>query len=393
MSLALVQEHVDRAVRNASDYMFGLAEKIKLSTYPNPLPEANPTCYAIREEGWVPPAELLQKVFGFLDVTTLVNTVQLVCKAWRAEVERYALENRASRKLLDQRVALASLGPPVSASHLYLAMCGRNLLRNPGFRRDCNTQLLELGRQTWNKWKRDAWVVSHTSQDGLSWEQRPVGFISEGGCGTDAPAPPVPYGGGGVRLGERVQQQLKGLLNGWTMRDSGEQRQQQLGVEGPELPTCIATSADWCEVVQVVDLEWELRRRGLTAAQAAHLLDAELSLRLTVHVGSRSDCLGQFCVGLVLDEGNPGDALPQIQSFVMRPSRYRYFSGKVRCAATDGWQRFEHHVAACPRGFRRALVLLRGRRAPASMVEPSNGGEPLPAFCGAKFASAELVFE
>ena len=37
----------------------------------------------------------------------------------------------------------------------------------------------------------------------------------------------------------------------------------------------------------MVDLQWELQRRGLSAAQAAHLLDAGLGLRLAVHVGSR----------------------------------------------------------------------------------------------------------
>ncbi len=38
---------------------------------------------------------------------------------------------------------------------------------------------------------------------------------------------------------------------------------------------------------QVVDLEWELQRRGLSALQAAQLLDAGLSLRLRVHMGCR----------------------------------------------------------------------------------------------------------
>ncbi len=38
---------------------------------------------------------------------------------------------------------------------------------------------------------------------------------------------------------------------------------------------------------QVVDLEWELQRRGFTALQAAQLLDAGLSLRLTVYIGCR----------------------------------------------------------------------------------------------------------
>ncbi|GLC45060.1 hypothetical protein PLESTB_001464300 [Pleodorina starrii] len=440
MSFALLQQQLDRAVSGASGYVLSLVDKLKANADAAPASEPDPGCDAkdAADNGCAAlPAELLQHIFNFLDIDTLVITIPLVCKPWKAEVERYGMETRASRKLLDQRTDLAALGSPVSATHLYLALRGRNFLRNPAFRRECNTQLLELGRQTWNRWKRDAWVVSHTSKDGLSWEQPPAGFVSSGGRGRDPPPPPVPYGGGGVRLGERVQQQLKGLLSGLTAAAAAargatepaaqpepeQQQQQQQGEEQraaahEQSPTsCIATSADWCEVMQVVDLDWELQRRGLSAAQAAALLDAELSLRLSVHVGARSDFRGQFSVGLLLDEGDPSGAVPQMQSFVMRPGRYSFFSGRVRCEGQDGWLRFEHRVTACPRGFRRALVLLRGRCAgapppPPAAAEDAAGERPAvepaeaesgagvagaraapPVFCGAKFACAELVFE
>lgn len=125
----------------------------------------------------------------------------------------------------------------------------------------------------------------------------------------------------------------------------------------------------------------------------AQLLPTILAARPPCSRAVRADSLGQFCVALLLDEGNPGGGVPSIQSFVMRPGRYSYFSGKVRCDGMDGWQRFEHHVATCPKGFRRALVLIRGRRAgqPPGTTEAQT--EALPVFSGAKFACAELVFE
>lgn len=98
--------------------------------------------------------------------------------------------------------------------------------------------------------------------------------------------------------------------------------------------------------------------------------------------------MGQFSVGLVLDEGgdaaagaqaaaglanghnhhNCADGIPQLQSFVMRPSRHHFYKGHVCCGHPDGWECFEYTVPACPRGFRRAVVILRGRRAPSSMI-------------------------
>ena len=209
----------------------------------------------------------------------------------------------------------------------------------------------------------------------MAWELRAEGLVSAGGAGEGAPPPPVPYAGGGIRLGERMQQGLAGLRAGLlsglgaaaglgvvglgpsNTNSSGgataetdvaqalpshagpaEGRAQQglalqeqdseeagagssslaststaagAGADGDEQsvaasaaaateamvaqrvtelrepPSCIATTSDWCEVMQVVDLQWELQRRGLSAAQAAHLLDAGLGLRLAVHVGSR----------------------------------------------------------------------------------------------------------
>ncbi len=104
----------------------------------------------------------------------------------------------------------------------------------------------------------------------------------------------------------------------------------------------------------------------------------------------RWEVLGQYSVGLMLDEGLSGGAEtePKLHMFVERPSGHRFFSGRVRCSGTGGWERFECTVEQCPKGFRRALVMLRGRVAPGTVPAAS----PLPRFSGTKFACAELVF-
>ena len=242
-------------------------------------------------------------------------------------------------------------------------------------------------------------------------------------------------------------------------------------------------------LLQVVDLQWELQRRGLSAAQAAHLLDAGLGLRLAVHVGSRcvkrasahlgnwwagggaarcwragrqtyrtckrrmppscDSCLpvylpcgvrwdspGECAMALRLDEGptagpgGAGDAAPSLQAYVARPTRTLVYLEREHMRR-GVWEEVEHVVPACPRGFRRAVVMLRGRRAPVpvhaqapatAMQQPRHGlpgggdgagagigagvgggagaaedtvaldVEPPTRFCGAKFASAQLVF-
>ncbi len=54
----------------------------------------------------------------------------------------------------------------------------------------------------------------------------------------------------------------------------------------------------------------------------------------------RANTLGQFCVGLMLDEGaapsSSGDNVAdQMQHFLPRPTRHSYFSGRVRCNGSD----------------------------------------------------------
>ncbi|GFR43564.1 hypothetical protein Agub_g4658 [Astrephomene gubernaculifera] len=392
-TLTVALQDVDRAVAGAGVFVLQLLDKLKMAKETAPA-VAMPTeiGQSSSPAGVISfvdlPIDLLRKIWEHLDVDTLAGVVPLVCKAWRDEVARPALwQDRLTPKMVEQLSQLASAGAPVSAAHLYLALCGRNFVRNPTFRRDCNSpSLLEFGRLSWNKWKRDAWVVGHTTKDGVCWEEQADGIDAAAG----PPPNPLPYAGSGSRgIGERVQQQLRGLLGGLAAPKEDPPEMSTGPAAPPVPPSCITTTADWCEVMQVIDLQGELVSRGLSGAQAAQLLDAGLGMRLSVHVGSRRDCLGQFCVGLMLDEGSSTGELPQMQSFVSRPSRHAFFSGRLRCEARGAWQRFEYRLAACPRGCRRALVLLRGRRAGGEPAAP----EPVPVFCGAKFTCAELVFE
>ncbi|KAG2445748.1 hypothetical protein HXX76_000354 [Chlamydomonas incerta] len=388
---------------------------------------ASPACThthtAAGGAGPQPPRELprdaLEQVLRRCDSDTLVGTVPAVCRAWREAAGAVAVwRERLAARLQAELEPLSGLGPAVSPGRLHLILQGRNLLRNPTFRKDANSQL-PLGRTAAtarSKWQRSAWVTTAAMGDGVAWELPPSGIRAYGTAAHPHGAPPAPPpypgngngngaagggggGGGSVRLVAAAR--LMGLFGngsggfgpagrGCGGEDGGGQQQ-----------GCLATGNDWCEVVQVVDLQWELQRRGLSAAQAAHLLDAGLGLRLAVHVGSRWDCVGQYSVGLVLDEGSAGnangyggdgcvaegdDVLPSLQSFVMRPTRHHFWLGRAMCTS-DSWQRFEYVVPACPRGFRRAVVMLRGRRAPNSLIV-----SPMPRFCGAKFSAAELVF-
>ncbi|PNW75068.1 hypothetical protein CHLRE_12g498000v5 [Chlamydomonas reinhardtii] len=302
-----------------------------------------------------------------------------------------------------------------------------------------------------------------------------------------APPPPLPYpscrhaaaatgtggegaGGGAGRLASAMRRALQGLREfasegvaaleeGLLLRgqpatepeaaDSGPVDVVALARHGPGAPAsaatstshaverpCLAMLGSWSEVVQVVDLQWELQRRGLSAAQAAHLLDAGLGLRLAVHVGSRWDSPGECAMALRLDEGptagpgGAGDAAPSLQAYVARPTRTLVYLEREHMRR-GVWEEVEHVVPACPRGFRRAVVMLRGRRAPVpvhaqapatAMQQPRHGlpgggdgagagigagvgggagaaedtvaldVEPPTRFCGAKFASAQLVF-
>ncbi|GLI58910.1 hypothetical protein VaNZ11_000693, partial [Volvox africanus] len=362
----------------------------------------------------IPSVELtvdaLEQIFMRCDVDTLIGVVPAVCKAWRLVASSCGLwRHRLSPKLMGELDSLAALGPPLAPSSLFLIMQGRNFLRNPTFRRDANTQP-QLRRATArSKYQRSAWVTTTAMGDGIAWEAPPAGMRTYDTAATANPPPPLPYPGTVSRL---ATQQHPQHLQGFSGNGSGGFGIWGSAVRGRDehQPGCLATANDWCEVVQVVDFDWELQHRGLTAAQAAHLLDAELSLRLSVHVGARWDCVGQYSIGLLLDEGNgnangygtgndgqrlshgsPGagvtdDPIPCLQSFVLRPTRHHYYTGRVICTS-DTWQRFEYVLPACPCGFRRAVVILRGRRAPNSLIV-----SPMPRFCGAKFASAELVF-
>ncbi|GFR53000.1 hypothetical protein Agub_g15692 [Astrephomene gubernaculifera] len=460
------------------------------------------------------PHDALELILQRCDPETLVRSVPAVCRSWREAARSLGVWRQwLSPVLLAQLEPLSRLGPPLQPAHLFLAACGRNLLRNPSFRRDANTTPAggQPGAAGSGKWQREAWVITAAPGEGLAWELPPAGiklygskkYSSNGstaassGSSTAAateecslPPPPLPYPVGSRYLSSTLNTRaspasLSSTLSSWmpfspsslllfsscspsaaaSLRGPApppplqqqKQQQQRPPQQQPllQLPSlfgtgsgglgngngngnggcrsssiggsryfgraapgefrqqqqgCLATSKDWCEVVQVIDLQGELVSRGLSGAQAAQLLDAGLGMRLSVHVGSRWDCVGQFSVGLLLDEGT-GNAngysgggsgrpmgreqhssghhdaatFPSLQSFVMRPTRHHFYMGPVMCTS-DCWQRFCYSLPACPPGCRRAVVVLRGRRAPSSLLV-----SPLPRHCGAKFAAAELV--
>ncbi|PNH05782.1 hypothetical protein TSOC_007940 [Tetrabaena socialis] len=352
------------------------------------------------------PPELLGRMLGRLDADSLART-SLVCRTWRDAVCSHELwRDRLGRVLLEQLDALSRLGgPAVTPAHLHLALQGRNFLRNPMFRPGENTSLLPRlaavamagGSSRWpslGKWQRNAWVLNATVGKEVAWERAPLGMAADGEAPSGAaPLPPLPYPGSGSapkRLSALMHRALHGLMALADVAPAAAVGAQppQPALQ-PEPPGCLASLGTWSEVVQVVDLEWELQRRGLSAAQATHLLDAGLSLHLSVHVGTRLDAQGEYGVGLLLDEGDGGGdtPIPSLQSFVMRPTRHHSYAEREHMPG-GAWERFETRVPAVPKGCRRAIVMLRGRRAP----EADDVPEPATRFCGAKFSCAELVF-
>ncbi|KAG2445708.1 hypothetical protein HXX76_000315 [Chlamydomonas incerta] len=455
------------------------------------------------------PGELLRAILSVVDAETLALSVPLVCTAFRAaSMEAAVWQAHLPPRAQAQLEALQALGPrPLPPGHLYLALYGRNLLRNPEFRRECNTPTLWGSAGV----ERTAWVVNQSVGKEVSWERAPQGMTPPPSPRAAPPPtqsaqlqqqhqqrlrqrqlahphhqpqmpppPPLPYpscrhaaatGGGDERaagsagsLAALMRRALQGLRElasegvaaveeGLLLRDQqkpereaaesdatwagSEQERHVRHVAGASAPAtaampapspverpCLAMLGSWSEVVQVVDLQWELQRRGLSAAQAAHLLDAGLGLRLAVHVGSRWDSAGECAMALRLDEGQAagvsggGDVVPSLQAYVARPTRTLVYLEREHMRR-GVWEEVEHVVTACPRGFRRAVVMLRGRRAPVPVVPPPTAVldgdeagtgsavgvgagpddadedvdvEPTTRFCGAKFASAQLVF-
>eukprot|EP00798_Chlamydomonas_sp_ICE-L_P008235 gene8235-1501_t len=314
------------------------------------------------------------------------------------------------------------------ASMTTMALHGFNFLRNPwflearnGLRGDVTDDLSGMeDRNPWNTfdgehspatWKRAGWIPNRAGGDGFVWECPPHG-LSSVTCHAATPArgPPasLPYPPGVApsrrSSGPKGLSETAGGLAQWVkehmlrgieaavasavvamtsdVQVSAEseaiaEAAQVLGVSG-----CIATSSEWTELIQVVDLCEELQRRGLCKTQAEEMLNSGASLGFSIMVAGHSDCEGQFAVGLMLDEGT-GDARQASQQFVMSHCRCHHYSGRLKTGeeAAGQWQRYAILIDKCPVGFRRAIIVLRGK---------DRGQRD--GFYGVKFGSAELRF-
>jgi len=237
-------------------------------------------------------------------------------------------------------------------SRLYLAVHASNLLRNPTLSRALSRWPSGLVQQPW----------CFNAGESLAAYERPPQGVSRIDSSLRFPAPPAPY----AAPAQGVLGRVAALLT----------PQQQAGEPG-----CLATGAQWVEVVQVVDLVGELAARGLTRQQAAAVLDRGLPLGFSVQVASHHAAAAGLAVCVMLDDGATPRA--SMQSFVARPTSHLFFSGYRRLPAGSGWRRFAHVVANVPVGCRRAMVMLRGRAAGAL----PQGVET---HCGPRWASTEL---
>jgi len=124
----------------------------------------------------------------------------------------------------------------------------------------------------------------------------------------------------------------------------------------PGYAGCLATSYTYGGVVQAIDLVAELSSRGLTRDMARWLLDAGLTLGLSVWVAAPAGGIGIFELGLQLDDGRDS------QQLAGGRDAYCYHSG-AHTAKAGAWGMAAHVVDALPRGTRRARIVLRGRDA------------------------------
>ncbi|KAL6757652.1 hypothetical protein V8C86DRAFT_3135188 [Haematococcus lacustris] len=253
---------------------------------------------------------------------------------------------------VQQQASSAGALSGLPLARLYLACHARNLIRNPTFAKSLNWVLNPLDRA------RKPWAIRNTG-DSVRFENPPqdvtAGDTAAPPC---LPPPPLPY----PRCHSGLLKHVTRLL-------------------APEMPGCLATSKEWAELVQVVDLAGELCLRGLSAAQAAAVLDSGLPLGLSLQVATHSCHAAHLAVGLMLDAGAPGQPVPSMQAWVEgRQGGHRFYSGRLHLQPTPGWRRFAYLLPACPAGCRRAVVLVRGREAAGVMEGP----------CGVKLASAQL---
>eukprot|EP00198_Chlamydomonas_reinhardtii_P013015 XP_001702352.1 predicted protein [Chlamydomonas reinhardtii] len=320
------------------------------------------------------PGELLNTILSMVDAETLALSVPSVCTTFRAAtMETSVWQEHIPPHALSQLAALQALGSrPLRLGHLYLALCGRNLLRNPGFRRECNTPTLWGGGV-----ERTAWVVNQSVGKEVSWERVPQGMTPPPLPRRAAPAAPSAQA--------QPQQQQQPPQNRMGGPANPVLPHAQPLAPPPPLPypscrhaaaatgtgverPCLAMLGSWSEVVQVVDLQWELQRRGLSAAQAAHLLDAGLGLRLAVHVGSR-------CTAADTRAGHGGAHCPR-QPPLQRPPPGTHTAPTHAAMSVAVWASLAYLMAFLPvqRGGgcgvadRRTGIVASGRRTcPARM--------------------------
>jgi hypothetical protein len=86
----------------------------------------------------------------------------------------------------------------------------------------------------------------------------------------------------------------------------------------------------------------------------------------------------------MLDDGQMH--LRSFQTFVRRESSHHFFSRRLALCSSDGWRRFAYLLPSCPKGCRRAVVLLRGRPGATGCLATGAAASPV----AVRFASAQL---
>lgn len=280
----------------------------------------------------VPEDDVLSLIFKFIPPADLGSSVLWVNKRWHRVVKYGALHAPLQPGLITILHSDLETGRLVRWK-LHMALCFRNLLRDPHFA--VNPKMYPA-----DPFRECPWVWTKIGSLQTLFEVKPEGIDDI------PPEPRLPWG--------PINTELQ-----------------------PRYPS---TSFKWGEVTQVVDLVAAFAARGIPRDAALKILESSPLIGFGVYVGARWDSEATFVVQIALDDGKRAlpfyqtplnDAFSRHASFVHRSPRL--------LPERNRWRRYSCVLEGYDPGVRRAIVSLRGKGVTQSDKH------------GPKFASPELV--
>ncbi|EIE27682.1 hypothetical protein COCSUDRAFT_64332 [Coccomyxa subellipsoidea C-169] len=136
----------------------------------------------------------------------------------------------------------------------------------------------------------------------------------------------------------------------------------RMGAPRTRFTGALASSYQWCEVMQPVNILLELRRRGMETEEAEQYLDSGPEITFAVWYGGRFDCPSMAEVVVVLDDGT--DVLPPYtgrREFPWARSAITHWKSGSLTTQPGNWKLSCHTFKGYSAGVRRAILVLRGK--------------------------------